>query len=73
MQRAAAFGVRHLAMPPFGTGAGNLDVDDAAQAMVEAIVRHLAPSPLPERVTVVVESELERESFASRIAWLASS
>jgi len=72
LQRAEAFGVRHLAMSPFGTGAGNLDVDDAAQVMVEAIVRHLASSPLPERVTVVVESEHEREAFASRIAWIAS-
>lgn len=72
LQRAAAFEVRHLSMPPFGTGAGNLDVEDSAQVMIEAVVRHLARSAFPERVTIVVESELEREAFASRIAWLAS-
>ena len=73
LQRAAAFEVRHLGLPPFGTGAGNLDAEDSAQAMVEAIVRHLSRSALPARVTVVVESDLEREAFASRIAWVTSS
>lgn len=72
LQRAAAFEVRHLAVPPFGTGAGNLDAEDSAQAMIEAIARHLSRSTFPERVTVVVESELEREAFASRVAWMAS-
>ena len=72
LQRAAAFEVRHLAAPPFGTGAGNLDAEDSAQTMVEVIARHLARSPFPERVTLVVESDLEREAFASRIAWVAS-
>ena len=70
LQRAAAFEVRHLALPPFGTGAGNLDPDDAAQAMVEPLVRHLSRSPFPERVTVVVESEDERQAFAARITWM---
>lgn len=72
LQRAASFEVRHLALPPFGTGAGNLDVEDSAQAMIEVIVRHLARSPFPERVTLVVESEHEREAFAARAAWVGS-
>jgi O-acetyl-ADP-ribose deacetylase (regulator of RNase III) len=72
LQRAAAFEVRHLAISPFGTGAGNLDAEDSAQAMIEAVVRHLARSEFPERVTIVVESELEREAFATRVAWVAS-
>lgn len=72
LQRAAAFEVRHLAMPPFGTGAGNLDPEDAAQAMVEPLVRHLSQAPFPQRVTVVVETEDERHAFAARISWLQS-
>jgi O-acetyl-ADP-ribose deacetylase (regulator of RNase III) len=72
LQRAAAFEVRQLAVAPFGLGAGNLDVDDAAQAMIDPIVRHLASAAFPEHVTVVVETEDERRAFESRIAWAAT-
>jgi len=67
LQRAAAFEVRHLALPPFGLGAGNLDPDEAAEAMVDPIVRHLARSSFPERVSVVVETEDERRAFEARL------
>lgn len=68
LQRAADFQVRHLGMLPFGLGAGNLDPDGAAEAMLDAIERHVARAKYPARVTILAESESEAESFASRIA-----
>ena len=64
LQRAADFAVAHLGLGPFGLGAGNLDPDDAAEAMAGPIARHLAAAPLPERVTVVVETDDEARAFA---------
>ena len=67
LQRAADFQVEHLGLPPFGLGAGNLDPDDAAEAMADAIVRHLERAAWPRRVTVVVETEDERRAFGARL------
>ena len=67
LQRAAAFGVRHLGLPPFGLGAGNLDVDQAAEAMAGPMLHHLARAAHPERITVIVETEEERRAFAARL------
>ena len=63
LQRAEAFGVTHLAMPPFGLGAGNLDPEGSAAAMGEALRAHARGARLPERVTIVVETEDERMAF----------
>ena len=34
LRRAEEWGIRRIAMPPLGTGAGNLDPDDAASIMI---------------------------------------
>ena len=65
LQRAADFGIAHLAMPPFGLGAGNLDIEDSAQAMLEAVRAHAARTPTPRRITFVVETEDEQRAFAA--------
>ena len=63
LQRAGDFGIDHLAVPPFGLGAGNLAVEDSAEVMSEVIRRHLASGRAPRRVTVVVERDAEAEAF----------
>lgn len=63
LQRAHDFDVARLAIAPFGLGAGNLDVDDAAQTMVGAIGEHRLRSTRPAGIVVVVENELEAEAF----------
>ena len=68
LQRAAAFEVRHLALAPFGLGAGNLDPDDSAAAMLDAVGRHLARAPHPARISIVVETEDEHRAFAARLS-----
>jgi O-acetyl-ADP-ribose deacetylase len=68
LQRAADFAVVHLAVAPFGLGAGNLDTEDAAEAMAGPIVRHLAESAHPERVTVVAERDDEAQAFVAALS-----
>ena len=70
LQRAADFEIVHLALPPFGLGAGNLDVEDSASAMLEAVRRHAAEMPRarwPRRITFVVENEEERRAFVAAL------
>ena len=68
MQRAADWQIGHLGVAPFGLGAGNLDVEESAEIMVEVIGRHRAP--FPARVTIVVETAAEEAAFGARVAEL---
>lgn len=61
--RAAEWGIDTLVMPPLGTGAGNLDVDAAAELMMPVLVEHGRTHPHPARIVVIVESPYEREAF----------
>jgi O-acetyl-ADP-ribose deacetylase (regulator of RNase III) len=70
LQRAHDFDVSRLAIAPFGLGAGNLDVDDAAQTMVGAIGDHHLRSAKPADIVIVVESDLEAEAFRAALARL---
>ena len=64
LQRAADFEIAHLALPPFGLGAGNLDPDESASAMADAVRQHARRARWPRRLTFVVENEEERRAFA---------
>lgn len=68
LQRAHDFAIEHLAIAPFGLGAGNLDLDDAAITMVAAMRAHHGHRPCPSTVTIVVESALEADAFQAAIA-----
>jgi O-acetyl-ADP-ribose deacetylase (regulator of RNase III) len=63
LQRAADWQLAHLAIPPLGTGAGNLPVEDAAAAMAGPLSAVGAGSAFPRDVTIVVETEQERGVF----------
>lgn len=68
LQRAHDFAVERLAIAPFGLGAGNLDIDDAACTMIAAMRSHRGHRPCPSAVTIVVESDLEAEAFRAALA-----
>ena len=72
LQRAADFRIAHLAMAPFGLGAGNLDVEESADAMLDAIARHRARARMPGTITIVVETPDEAEAFTARASRLVS-
>jgi O-acetyl-ADP-ribose deacetylase (regulator of RNase III) len=67
LQRAGDWGVDHLALPPFGLGAGNLSVEDSAEVMLDVIGRHASARRAPSRVTVIVENDAEAEAFLVRL------
>lgn len=69
LQRANDWKIARLAFTPFGLGAGNLDVDDAAQVMLSAISEHASHAAFPSVVTIVVENDIEAEAFRAARAW----
>ena len=68
LRRAVEWGIPEVAMPPLGTGAGNLDAEESAALMVPVLREHLRTSPYPSRVRIVVESEYELEAFRRELA-----
>ena len=68
LHRAADWQIAHLVCTPFGLGAGNLDIDESAEIMLDVLTRHLAQSRFPSAVTIVVETAVEAESFSARLA-----
>ena len=63
LQRADDFGIERLALPPFGIGAGNLDIEESAEVIADAIRRHQQKARFPTTITIVVETEFERDVF----------
>ncbi len=63
LRRLSEWGIERVAMPPLGTGAGNLDAEEAAQLMIPAILEHQRSSARPLRVAILVESDYEHEAF----------
>jgi O-acetyl-ADP-ribose deacetylase (regulator of RNase III) len=72
LQRAADWGIDHLAITPFGLGVGNLDLEDAAELVGEAIRRHRQAARHPTSITIVVETELEHSVFERFVGGIAS-
>jgi len=68
LHRAADWEIRELGIPPFGLGAGNLDPDESADVMIDAMLPLLERARFPERVTVIVENEDEERAFSTRLA-----
>lgn len=63
LERLVDWGLGSLATPPLGTGAGALEVAEAARVFAEALREHDQLGRLALEVTVVVESDFEREVF----------
>lgn len=65
--RLQEWGVRSVAMPPLGTGAGNLDIEETAELTIPVLLDHGDANEFPEDVLIVVDSEYEREVFEGRL------
>jgi O-acetyl-ADP-ribose deacetylase len=66
LRRLEEWGIRHVALPPLGTGAGNLDGDDAAAIMVPALHARVAAGQL-SAVDIVVDSDYDRDVFERQV------
>lgn len=71
LRRVQEWGIESVALPPFGTGAGNLDAEDVARLMIAVIQEHSARAEYPRQVTIVVENDYEEQAFAGQLAALA--
>lgn len=68
LRRAAEWDLESLAVPPVGTGPGNLDAESAADLLLEVIASHVAAGGAPRRVQVVVESQYDEELYRNRLS-----
>ncbi len=68
LRRAVEWAIPDIALPPLGTGAGNLDAEESAAVLVPVLREHLRTSPYPARVRLVVESEYELDAFLRELA-----
>jgi O-acetyl-ADP-ribose deacetylase (regulator of RNase III) len=68
LRHACRMGIETMALPPLGTGAGNLEADAAADVMFEVLRGHMEDEEYPREVTVMVSTEYELQAFASRLA-----
>lgn len=71
LQRASDWKMGSLAFAPFGLGAGNLEIEDCAELMVDVISDHMTRSNFPVAVTIVLESTVEEEVFAASLGRVA--
>lgn len=63
IRRLAEWGIESVAMSPLGTGAGNLDVDEAAELTAPLLHEQRAHAPRLKDVIIVVENDYERDAF----------
>jgi len=68
LRRIADWQVDTVVVPPLGMGAGNLDAEESAEAMIPVIVAHMREGSAPSRVTVLVEDAYQEAAFAAAIA-----
>jgi O-acetyl-ADP-ribose deacetylase len=68
LERATDFGIGELAVAPFGIGAGNLDVEESADVMIDVMRRHLGRSAHPETIVVIVENEMEHTVWTAALS-----
>jgi O-acetyl-ADP-ribose deacetylase (regulator of RNase III) len=67
LQRVESWQIREVAIPPFGLGAGNLEVDEAARVMVHVVSAHVGGATYPETITFVAETPDEERAFATAL------
>jgi len=63
LQRAVDWQLQRVTVPPLGTGAGNLGLEDAARLMVEVLSQHTSVASFPSDVAIVVDSPEDKQVF----------
>ena len=67
LQRIESWQIRKVAIPPFGLGAGNLDVDESASVMLSVIAQHLGAARYPEEITLIAETPDEERALSAAV------
>lgn len=71
LRRLEEWGIRSVALAPLGVGAGNLDAEESAAAMLPVLVDHVRATGHLERVVLVVEDAYQEAAFAAAVASFA--
>ena len=67
LHRAEAWQLRRVGIAPFGLGAGNLSIEDSAEAMLDVLTAHLRRARFPEVVTIVAETPDEEDAVQTAV------
>jgi O-acetyl-ADP-ribose deacetylase (regulator of RNase III) len=67
LRRAGEWGLGRIAVPPLGTGAGNLDSQEAAAVMLRVLKDHWKTADNPQEVFFLAGTPYEREVFEKAI------
>lgn len=68
LERALAWQIGTVAVPPLGLGAGNLDIDASALVMADELARHCAAAAYPRHITLIAETADEAHALEGAIA-----
>lgn len=72
LRRARDLGLDSVAFPPVGTGAGNLEAEEAAHILVEVLRDHLRDGDAPRDFEIIVESDYEEQLLLREVAALGT-
>ena len=67
LQQAHEWQFAHLSVPPIGTGAGNLSIEDAAEIMATVLQVHRKTAAFPADVSFVVEKPEDHAVFEAAL------
>ena len=67
LHRVEAWQIKDIAIPPFGLGAGNLEIEESAQIMLSVIEQHLRDARFPERITLFAETPDEERVLTAAV------
>lgn len=56
LQRVESWQIGAVAIAPFGLGAGNLEIEESAEIMLDVLTAHLRRARFPTRATIIAES-----------------
>ena len=66
-QRIETWQIKNVGIPPFGLGAGNLEIDESAEIMLTVITEHLHGGRYPEEITLIAETPEEERVLAAAV------
>ncbi|HKW46228.1 MAG TPA: macro domain-containing protein [Gemmatimonadaceae bacterium] len=64
LQRVESWQIKDVAIPPFGLGAGNLEIEESAKIMIGVIAQHLLGAHYPQTITLVAETADEERALS---------
>ena len=67
LQRVESWQIKEIGIPPFGLGAGNLEIEESAKIMLSVIAQHLLGARFPETITLIAETPEEERALSTAL------